>query len=618
MLNSFTTTRHSPLIFISTILPLLVLGWSAAALAQLEIDDSLVSTNGLNIETEGIFAVWWDPAAGNLEPGPDVVFGLLDEVQNDVTNNLGFGNPPNPGAGYYFNVFLHRGEDDRFPNFFGNGVGFDSPTELPYLAMPVGAHDDRSNVLHEGFHVFQTSSNYEVVDTDPDAVWIVEGSAEWYQASRNPTDRRSFVVAGSPYALPHLPLWYTPGNEPVGVNPDNGWLYGVREYGMSVMLYFLTNVASVDPAVISGVYTTNSDLTAQQYIFDAVGGDNFRNMFADWAVQTAVGFDYLSEEQIEFTLEELNFFASSEEIKNNILELDSANANGSYRPDQELTPAGWAYNSIKINNNDDVTYSIDIRGDTTGSEGALSHFEARAAVVNGDSITYHNANMFDDLSGRLVFNATASDEEIYLVIASVPDQLSGIQTYDYVIDIDTSGMLNNGDFDNNGVYECADVDSLVEAIATGNQEGRFDLSGDGIVDQTDLDLWLVEAGAATLNSMGAFLPGDGNLDGIVDISDFNTWNGNKFTSTASWCSGDFNADGSVDISDFNVWNANKFQSSDQSQTVPEPNVHWFFVGGLLLTFNAIRRQRQCACCKSEFVLTGEVDNRDSRYPRVAS
>ncbi len=49
---------------------------------------------------------------------------------------------------------------------------------------------------------------------------------------------------------------------------------------------------------------------------------------------------------------------------------------------------------------------------------------------------------------------------------------------------------------------------------------------------------------------------------VVDVSDFNVWNSNKFTSVAAWCAGDFNADGAVDVSDFNIWNANKFTAAD--------------------------------------------------------
>ena len=68
----------------------------------------------------------------------------------------------------------------------------------------------------------------------------------------------------------------------------------------------------------------------------------------------------------------------------------------------------------------------------------------------------------------------------------------------------------------------------------------------------------------------AYLSGDANLDGVVDVSDFNLWNANKFETVSAWCSGDFNADGVVDVSDFNIWNSSKFQSS-AGIAVPEPS-----------------------------------------------
>ena len=68
----------------------------------------------------------------------------------------------------------------------------------------------------------------------------------------------------------------------------------------------------------------------------------------------------------------------------------------------------------------------------------------------------------------------------------------------------------------------------------------------------------------------AALPGDANGDKSVDVSDFNIWNANKFTSTDDWTKGDFNHDGFVDVTDFNVWNANKFTSFSPN-VVPEPS-----------------------------------------------
>jgi hypothetical protein len=149
----------------------------------------------------------------------------------------------------------------------------------------------------------------------------------------------------------------------------------------------------------------------------------------------------------------------------------------------------------------------------------------------------------------------------------------------------------SGDFDGNGFYECADVDLLVSNIATGSGDLQFDLTGDNMVDEADLDAWRAEAGSVGgLTATGnPILPGDANLDGEVDGQDFVIWNSNKFTDTAAWCAGDFNADGSVNGQDFVAWNAFKFQSANDSlAAVPEPSS---IATILLLAALAFRRQR---------------------------
>lgn len=133
-----------------------------------------------------------------------------------------------------------------------------------------------------------------------------------------------------------------------------------------------------------------------------------------------------------------------------------------------------------------------------------------------------------------------------------------------------TSQLPTGDFDQDGDFDCADVNGLVTIIAGGNHVQLFDMTGDHLVDGTDLSAWLAAAGAANLPSGGAYLPGDANLDGFVDGSDFNLWNSHKFSAISAWCSGDFNADGAIDGSDFNLWNSNKFNASDGTSAVPEP------------------------------------------------
>jgi hypothetical protein len=148
-----------------------------------------------------------------------------------------------------------------------------------------------------------------------------------------------------------------------------------------------------------------------------------------------------------------------------------------------------------------------------------------------------------------------------------------------------------GDFDGNGALELTDIDQLVNAVAGQSTDLQFDLDGNGTLDLSDVDAWRSLAGQANLPSMQAYLVGDSNLDGVVDISDFNNWNGNKFTTVAAWSAGDFNADGVVDISDFNVWNTSKFQSADGASVVPEPESG--LLGLSLLTLFLV-------CCRNQF------------------
>lgn len=133
--------------------------------------------------------------------------------------------------------------------------------------------------------------------------------------------------------------------------------------------------------------------------------------------------------------------------------------------------------------------------------------------------------------------------------------------------------FKSGDFNEDGVFDCADIDALVGAIAAGSPDDMFDLNGDGSLDLHDRDVWLAQAGANQLESGNSYLLGDANLDGIVDGVDFLEWNANKFQETALWCAGDFNADGVTDGLDFLIWNEFKFTAADggpEGRVVPEP------------------------------------------------
>jgi hypothetical protein len=139
------------------------------------------------------------------------------------------------------------------------------------------------------------------------------------------------------------------------------------------------------------------------------------------------------------------------------------------------------------------------------------------------------------------------------------------------IDIGAVERQISPDFNLDGIIDGNDIDLLQANVVHGpSAPTLFDLSGDGVVDTADRDQWLIEAGAANLPSNRPYPLGDANLDGVVDISDFNIWNENKFSFVSHWTSGDFSADGAIDTSDFSIWNEHKFLTADSLPVFTSP------------------------------------------------
>ena len=126
------------------------------------------------------------------------------------------------------------------------------------------------------------------------------------------------------------------------------------------------------------------------------------------------------------------------------------------------------------------------------------------------------------------------------------------------------------DFDGDGQVGCHDADALVQAIAVPNPSSIFDQNGDGLVNEFDLDLWLVRAGRER-SSQQAFVRGDVNLDGVVDAIDLNQIGKHWQHSDVGWCGGDVNADSKVDELDLNLLAKNWLDGKQAD--VAEPAIH---------------------------------------------
>ena len=106
-----------------------------------------------------------------------------------------------------------------------------------------------------------------------------------------------------------------------------------------------------------------------------------------------------------------------------------------------------------------------------------------------------------------------------------------------------------GDLNLDRKINAADIDLLYEQIHQPNPDRRFDLTGDDLVQQDDVDLLI----GSILNTR----LGDSDLDGDVDISDFESVASGFGSDGASWEQGDFDGDRKITFADF-VFLANNF------------------------------------------------------------
>lgn len=165
-----------------------------------------------------------------------------------------------------------------------------------------------------------------------------------------------------------------------------------------------------------------------------------------------------------------------------------------------------------------------------------------------------DANSMDGKNARISFLTPLTGEYIVRVGTE-----GGAGAYQLVVQPVVVGI--DGDFDDDSIYGCSDIDALTMAIVSGGAVSTYDLNADQALTPADVLAWLAEAGQENLGPGRTYLVGDADLDGNVDGADFGLWNATKFTSIASWCSGDFDSNGVVDGADFGLWNANKFTSA---------------------------------------------------------
>lgn len=339
----------------------------------------------------------------------------------------------------------------------------------------------------------------------------------------------------------HLPL---DGNAAAGVAGSNAQIVGQVQFtsgkfglAAGVNTYGAGNIRLVDD--LGQLFGGQTDISMSFWVrYEAYTGDPAFFSNKDWNSGSNTGINLA-----------LN--------PNHTLDFNTKGSAGTRQdshPYEGLDPSIWQHIAFTIDRDGMTRLFIDgvLAGDiTTSSQGSFDG-AFQFSLLNDGTGSYNQGTV----SGLKVDEFGAWNRLLTL------DEIQALATQ-------AIPTLPNGDFNVDGLWTCSDIDSLVGAVSSGANDLNFDLDGDRLVTLADMTTWRTIAGSQNLLHGAAYLVGDANLDGVVDGSDFNRWNANKFTTNPAWCQGDFNADSRIDGSDFGLWNSYKFQAADAVLT-PEP------------------------------------------------
>ena len=413
-----------------------------SAQGQLELNSTFSTVENCDYKTQGIFVVWWDKA-NDYGNEAEELLGTLVDCQNDCLDIYNMKNPPNPIAGYYYNVYIHNGHD-LFPDGWAMGQGTDT-NGYPFLTIPIGyANTNNAGAQHEGFHIFQYNANSPGFAYSGDSQWYIEATANWYAALKHPDSKNEFVTASCITYNPQVPMWYTFNNKEDGDQPS--WLRSCHQYGMNILINYLTDVRDISPEIIVGGFFAETNDLPQEYLYKQIGPENFRELFADFTAHNVGGFEHFPEGTEARTYQELATYGDLNDTHPIVDTFTNEGSNGQWlEPKNDFVTRAWAYNVYKINNSEKAQYQFYLKGQEAGEQGDRATFRGRIVVKTGDAIKYLNMEMDDLINGSITYDAEKEDEEIYLVIVSVPESFRGNQKFRYQIKIDYNNLSGIGE-----------------------------------------------------------------------------------------------------------------------------------------------------------------------------
>ena len=398
------------------------------------IKSTYATVEDCNYVTGGIFIIWWDKTYDYSRQAKELL-ATLEDVRTDCLTTWHMSDPPNPLAGFYYNVYIHNPKKDLFPDDWAMGQGTDD-NKFPYLTIPVAyAKTGSAGAQHEGFHIFQYKANSPGFRYTGDSQWFIEATANWYAASKHPGDKEQYITASAVTSNPQVTMWYSFENREPGEKEN--WQRGCHQYGMNIFLNYLTDVRKVPRVMMAGSFYDKIAIMPQEYLYNQLGGEKFAGLYADFAAHNVSGYPGFPAGTEERAARELKQFGDSLDIHPIVKEFDNCGTNGQWiRPGRDFVTRGWGYNVYKIKNASGGSYTFELKGDDKGSEGAAAAFCGRIVVRTGASAKPYSMKMDSSTSGKKKIRVKATDAEVYLVVAATPRHFTGNQTFSYEVKID--------------------------------------------------------------------------------------------------------------------------------------------------------------------------------------
>lgn len=421
---------------------------SVYPVSGLQAQYSIKSTKGdlskCDTLTKSIFIVWWDRSKGYSETD---ISNMLDSIVSYRADciKLGMQDPPNPGKGFYYNVYLWGPGDFFATNGMGGmGQGTDE-NSLPFIVFPISSlNNDWLGFSHETFHIFQYSAQGVTPGFSYGGAsqWFIEASANWFAAIKYGYLTRGFVTSEALVKQPQLPLWLSFDNFP-SYYPDN-WNRKIHQYAMCSFLYYLTELRGYPRELMSASFYSGTSENPQEYLYNRFGGSSFRNEFINWAGNITGGFKYLRQDQIDENKIEFSNVGDKNDVNEFIQTYDNTGTGGAFRPANQFATTGWSFNVYKINNNNSGTYTFRLKGDKNGismvdgSTKNESYFQGLIVSVNSiNGKSYHELKMKNNLEGSYTLEVKPEDNTIYFIVASMPDEFKDVDIiYSYEINIE--------------------------------------------------------------------------------------------------------------------------------------------------------------------------------------